>query len=552
MRFYPGFNRSISYLVENGVINVCHEELKIASLCMGYLALPGFEGILADSSVEDLLKIGYYAFVDYAACYWTSHLRAGIAYGVPEQCTGKFMHHLQRFIDSRYRPGDESIQIPVPTRILLNCLQVFECDRFEDFLRAFVATERQVEAYGEGAASNDALDIPNIISRIRTILEDAAVRESWDEVDRKLFTFFYGKAIYKCPRMSCSYFHRGFTSATERETHNQKHTLPYSCCYPGCLRVAVGFSSPNELQRHISQVHEIGQSKERKFPLKQKRPILQCGICQRSFTKPGQLRTHSCRQDNSEPRPVHRPANLIMEPDQQISRGHFQNVRSYQDRRLAIQQAQQRQAQRQSKMHTFQDEVQSSPPGQLFTIEAQAYQAQQQTRAKNIATIPLKSSNPSPQCIANSRPANVESSENSASRPVHRPANLITEPQPQISRGDLQNVVLSYQDQRLAIQQTQQRQALRQAEMHTFQDEVQSSPPEQLFTIQAQAYQAQQQAWAKKITNVPLKSSNSTPQGMANSQPANVESSENSTTQVLFEDWEEFWGKTVANFSAEE
>ncbi|GLI79129.1 hypothetical protein PoHVEF18_007455 [Penicillium ochrochloron] len=86
-----------------------------------------------------------------------------------------------------------------------------------------------------------------------------------------------------------------------------------------------------------------------------------------------------------------------MEPDQQVSQGHFQNVRSYLDRRLAIQQAQQRQAHRQAEMHTFQDEVQSSPPEQLFTVEAQAYQAQQQAWAKKITNVPLKSSNSTPQ-----------------------------------------------------------------------------------------------------------------------------------------------------------
>lgn len=109
-------------MIENGVINVCHEELKIACLCLNYLSLPGFEAVLAESSVEDLLKVGYYAFVDYAACYWTSHLRAALTRGVPEQCTGMRIGHLERFIDSHYRPRAEDIQIPAATRSMLDCL----------------------------------------------------------------------------------------------------------------------------------------------------------------------------------------------------------------------------------------------------------------------------------------------------------------------------------------------------------------------------------------------------------------------------------------------
>lgn len=213
--------------------------------------------------------------------------------------------HIERLIDSHYRPCDEDIQIPASTRSLLSRLQESDFtshDEFESFLKAFVATESQIETYGEGAASNKALDIPDIIARIRTILEDTVCGESWDEDDRELFAFYYGEAIYKCPRISCSYFHRGFTSGKEREAHIRKHTLPYSCSYPGCLRVAVGFSSQSELQRHISQTHEMAQSKGQIFPSKQKRPVLQCGMCQRSFDKPGKLRNHGCRQDTPKSR----------------------------------------------------------------------------------------------------------------------------------------------------------------------------------------------------------------------------------------------------------
>lgn len=289
-------------MIENGVINVCHEELKIACLCLYYLSLPGFEAVLAESSVEDLLKIGYYAFVDYAACYWTSHLRTALTRGVPEQCTSMQIGHLERFIHSHYRPPAEDIQIPAASRSMLNCLQESEIcsfESFEDFVKVFVATERQVKTYGEDAASNIVLDIPDIITRIRGVLEDTTRRESWDEVEQTLFPVFYGEVIYKCPRMSCSHFHHGFTSLEEREAHIRKHTLPYSCSYPTCLRVAIGFPSRRELQRHISQSHEMAQTKTQKFPPKQKKPVLQCGRCQQGFSRPGQLRTHDCRNDDS-------------------------------------------------------------------------------------------------------------------------------------------------------------------------------------------------------------------------------------------------------------
>ncbi|KAJ6150201.1 hypothetical protein N7471_001400 [Penicillium samsonianum] len=294
-----------SYLINHGIVNVMQEELKMASLCLGYLGLPGFEMLLTDSSVEDLLKIGYYAFLDYAACYWPGHLEASLVGCVDEETVNPIVCVLQRFLDSHYREPGEMVETQLPTNQMLDQLQEHNIwtswRSFTKLRRAFISTQNQIQSYGEDAALNDALDIPDIVARVRGTLEYAAssLLNTWNDHDQKMFNFFYGDEVYKCPRMSCDYFHRGFKSPEEREVHIQKHTRPFCCSYPGCLRTALGFLSKAELRKHIAKTHETAIREDRNFSPNRKKPVLQCSACQQEFLQPAKFRNHRCENRRS-------------------------------------------------------------------------------------------------------------------------------------------------------------------------------------------------------------------------------------------------------------
>ncbi|KAJ5959494.1 uncharacterized protein N7479_006644 [Penicillium vulpinum] len=316
------------YLINHGVVNVMQEELKMASLCLGYLALPGFDMLLTDSSVDDLLKIGYYAFLDYAACYWSGHLEASLAGRVDGAAVHAIICVLERFLDSHYREPKETIETQPRTNQMLDQLQGNNTwtswGYFEKLCRAFISTQNQIQSYGEDAALNDALDIPDIVTRVRGTLEHAAssLLDSWNDYDQNMFKFFYGDEVYKCPRMSCEYFHRGFQSPKEREAHIQKHTRPYCCSYPGCLRTALGFLSKAELRKHVAQTHETALRGEHSFPLKRGRPVLQCSACQQEFLQPGKFRNHNCVNRHSPPENVQLPTD---QSKQQMRNGQPMN-----------------------------------------------------------------------------------------------------------------------------------------------------------------------------------------------------------------------------------
>ncbi|KAJ6007433.1 ankyrin repeat-containing protein [Penicillium herquei] len=273
-------------------INVQHEELKMATLCLGYLSLPGFYGALGDDSVTELLNHGYYAFLDYAVRYWTSHLKSGLTTGVNETSKISMINSLQEFLSMHYRSSGANIEVPEEIRQAFRLLQLSQWSNFEQFLQAFHATDEQARTFGESAALNHALDIPDVISRIRKFLEETQADS--DSILASMTSSFYGVDLFKCPRLSCDFFHRGFRTSKQRDEHISKHNHSFGCSFPGCLRSTLGFPTQRELEKHIAQTHKSVQQENQIFPSKKARPALQCDKCEEYFYEPKKLLTHGC------------------------------------------------------------------------------------------------------------------------------------------------------------------------------------------------------------------------------------------------------------------
>ncbi|KAJ6002782.1 hypothetical protein N7451_005329 [Penicillium sp. IBT 35674x] len=282
-----------SYLIESGTVNVRQEELKMASLCVGYLSLPAFYGLLGDESVREFLNYGYYAFLDYAACHWLSHVQVGLSSRADEGIVKPLINLLQEFLTIHYRDSGKRIEILDSTRQIFQCLEGYSTvPDFERLLHAFQATKKQVESYGESAEFNEALDMPGIIARIRRVIGNA--QSSTNTVEASNIGKLYGSELFKCPRMSCDFFHCGFHTAKQLDDHMMKHKNPFACSFPGCLRNALAFSSQRDLQRHNSDTHKSTNEGDQSFPLKRKKPALQCRGCEEYFYEPKKLLNHAC------------------------------------------------------------------------------------------------------------------------------------------------------------------------------------------------------------------------------------------------------------------
>lgn len=273
----------------------------MASLCVGYLSLPGFYDHLGDASVKELLNCGYYAFLDYAACYWVAHLRAGMGPGLDEASVKSLINCLQPFLDAHHRSTAERIEIQQDTRQVFHSLQIQgQWHDFKRFLEAFQATENQVQAFGESAAINDSLDMPDVIARIRRYLE-----ETKSDISNGLaenIRLFYGTELFKCARMSCDFFHLGFPTSKQRDEHMMKHSRPFRCSFSGCLRSTLAFSSQKELEKHTSHAHKSTNEVVHSYPSKRKKYSLQCSDCQEEFFEPQRFSSHTCTMSRKHPK----------------------------------------------------------------------------------------------------------------------------------------------------------------------------------------------------------------------------------------------------------
>ncbi|KAJ5538185.1 ankyrin repeat-containing protein [Penicillium frequentans] len=280
------------FLLQTKTVDVPREDLSMAYLCVGYLALPGFQTCLPDGTIVDLIKSGYYAFADYAVCFWSHHLRDGLKDDTEQATVNSLLEVLSRFLESHYRAPETDFDIPIFAREIEGRLQMHEvwsdCDKL---LRALVSTKKQLSSFNSDAASNDCLNISSVVARIRQLLEQTVLE---NKVDSEMLKSFYGDSPFKCPRISCDYFYQGFQTAEIRDSHMNKHNRPYGCSFPQCYRSTIRFSSKKLLERHIADTHEGQKRDVLAFPPKRAKLSLVCRFCKKEFHETKLYRKHDC------------------------------------------------------------------------------------------------------------------------------------------------------------------------------------------------------------------------------------------------------------------
>ncbi|PWY71403.1 hypothetical protein BO83DRAFT_379245 [Aspergillus eucalypticola CBS 122712] len=290
------------YLIRANFVDVGQVELNMASLCVGYLALPGFEIILPDESVSDLLSTGYYAFLDYAVCFWSFHLQEGLKGTKDREDALTLIGVLSKFLESHYRRPTKDLNIPPSAHELRRRIEEHgPWSAAEKFLHAFISAQSQINCYTQDAASNACLNIPDVISRIRDNIE-RAVSENLGSgrIDSRVLYSFYGRNLYKCPRMSCDFFHQGFETPQQRESHLSKHDRPFGCSFPQCYRATIRFGLKRQLEKHIADTHEKHAREMHAFPSKRRKIALLCRFCKEEFQDARTYRMHDCTHPAAE------------------------------------------------------------------------------------------------------------------------------------------------------------------------------------------------------------------------------------------------------------
>ncbi|KAF7537521.1 hypothetical protein G7054_g3664 [Neopestalotiopsis clavispora] len=242
-------------------------ELHMATLCLSYWNMPGLSGHESDEQLKARVPSGYFAFLDYSISNWIYHFWEGLKDDVTKQeevlqdlseCLGPFLDlHLRRSKTTK------KFQISQSTTQRLEPFK--EVEFYSDLHKVVTTVRKQLKYDGEMQSSEVLLDLIDIALNIRDVLEESYVLDYGDE-RRAEFERIYGKRIFKCTKLSCHAFHDGFTTATERKLHLDKHDRPFRCTVSGCPQEYIGFSTNEDLERHTAKTHAAQCDEEGTFP----------------------------------------------------------------------------------------------------------------------------------------------------------------------------------------------------------------------------------------------------------------------------------------------
>jgi len=223
---------------------------------VNYLSFAGFTGEFQNT--DRLVREGYYAFMDYAVIYWVRHLEASLGSLEKEDPDVlELSRTLQDFIELHYTNPTTRFPVSRGNINRLRALEDMSC--YTELQQSVISTRKQLTFYGEMSDAEIALDLSDVVGRVRAVLERLLqTAQSGDTVSTQLEKH-YGSNLFKCPRFSCKFFSNGFATAEQRDQHLDKHLRPFRCTVAGCLTGATGLKSERDLQKHMKDAHRGAQ-----------------------------------------------------------------------------------------------------------------------------------------------------------------------------------------------------------------------------------------------------------------------------------------------------
>ncbi|KAH8789515.1 hypothetical protein F5882DRAFT_354269 [Hyaloscypha sp. PMI_1271] len=283
------------YLIGSKHINPTKVEYDLAILSVSYLSLPEITKDREDCETEEALLQGFFSFYEYAVSSWVFHLEAGVS--VPaKELLAQLAEALEVFLDLHWTDSPEALVVSKTTKDKLQPLQ--EYDIYSRLVQAVISTRKQFGRHGQGPSDDEVLDLSTITAEVRTVLERLTPTSTGPERQLTL-EGFYGPNQFKCPRVNCQYFYKGFPKEEPRKQHVARHERAFLCYFEGCPSSIFGYSFPKELQGHMFNDHGIDTSDDLDFPttaltLRQKThpSIHHCDKCSKSFTRKHNLMAH--------------------------------------------------------------------------------------------------------------------------------------------------------------------------------------------------------------------------------------------------------------------
>lgn len=245
---------TLNRYLERNVINAPDEELKLLCRCLDYLRLPAFDEGLNEDPARGYILEGQYAFMTYALPSWTIHLNRILQDRQLEQ--DRPFKELTSALGAFYRDHPVVTDQSMQDRTVKKALEPLKNESYFEQLAQTVRLVQDVnfdEMHGEPLANNTGHLVPQV-SLFKRLIEELAD----DTVMKSRVQEIYGCKLFRCPVLSCQYFHEGYASALERDRHVNEHTRPYRCGYSGCVAALIGYPNEIRLRKHEAEIHSQG------------------------------------------------------------------------------------------------------------------------------------------------------------------------------------------------------------------------------------------------------------------------------------------------------
>lgn len=274
------------------------EEMRLATLCMQYLTFDYFDTALTPQEISEYVKVGNYAFLDYASLHWFHHLEATLTSLKPNDFgpTSDLVTAMNDFFEM-YEPNTQSLD-KEHEEYKTKSAHLKDVKCYEDLLLLL----SQAKSHRISREKLEALGgLGTFVSRIRSILEELSASSTLSKTTKDNLTEFYGNKWHKCSRHACYYFHEGFSTQNALLQHTNRHEKPFCCTEIGCTRTYIGWSTEKELKRHMNKYHPDPEAFSWKFPHVKRTPTtFKCDICEKTYSRSNILSTHKKNKHTKE------------------------------------------------------------------------------------------------------------------------------------------------------------------------------------------------------------------------------------------------------------
>ncbi|KAK7943141.1 nacht domain protein [Apiospora aurea] len=294
------------FLKYNKIFRISEAEKSLTLISITYLCTEPIDREIDEAVLKEALLAGSYGFLEYASVWWAPHLLSWLQESPANEDILGLAESLELLLDSHFLEREQNIMIPQKMLKTMSPLEDF--DIHTSVMQAVVWTRKQIMGSQCNPEVDGLLDFSQIISRFRSSLEMYLFLHGEDAAHASLGKL-YGSSWFKCPRMSCRYFHHGFPNCDLRDQHIARHDRAYLCMIEGCITATLGCATRAELQKHMLETHGI-IGEEDSFPsmpnpatkAKAACPAkFQCSQCPKTFTRPANLQSHERSHRNERP-----------------------------------------------------------------------------------------------------------------------------------------------------------------------------------------------------------------------------------------------------------